>query len=91
MSKPFYYLWAYDSHHERVILEHNDDRPKNEEVTHSNILDDLPNDPDNELGYAYRIDGGWRITNDEHDPVEDPFIVDKIKKRIQEVESLDQH
>jgi hypothetical protein len=29
-------------------------------------------------GYAYRIDGGWRLTDKDHDPVDDPYLVKKI-------------
>jgi hypothetical protein len=29
-------------------------------------------------GYAYRINGGWRLTDREHDPVNDPYIVKRV-------------
>jgi hypothetical protein len=29
-------------------------------------------------GYAYRIDGGWRLTDRDHDPVKDPYLIGKI-------------
>lgn len=29
-------------------------------------------------GYAYRIDGGWRLTDREHDSIDDPFIIRKV-------------
>lgn len=29
-------------------------------------------------GYAYRIDGGWRLTDKDHDPVNDPYLIKKI-------------
>ena len=29
-------------------------------------------------GYAYRIDGGWRLTDKDHDSVQDPYLIKKI-------------
>lgn len=33
-------------------------------------------------GYAYRIDGGWRLTDEEHDAVDDPYIVRKVMEAL---------
>ena len=33
-------------------------------------------------GYAYRIDGGWRLTDREHDPVNDPYLIGKIMSAL---------
>lgn len=33
-------------------------------------------------GYAYRIDGGWRITDRDHNTVEDPYIIKKIMEGL---------
>jgi hypothetical protein len=29
-------------------------------------------------GYVYRIDGGWRLTDKDHDAVDDPYLVRKV-------------
>lgn len=29
-------------------------------------------------GYAYRLDGGWRLTDKDHDIVGDPYLIKKI-------------
>ena len=33
-------------------------------------------------GYAYRIDGGWRLTDEEHDAVNDPYIIKKVMEAL---------
>jgi hypothetical protein len=38
--------------------------------------------PETIHGYAYRIHGGWRITDDEHRPVKDPHVVEKVVKAL---------
>jgi hypothetical protein len=39
----------------------------------------LNNDNDHDQnGYAYRIDGGWRLTDKDHDSVNDPYLIKKI-------------
>ena len=37
-------------------------------------------DPDEaeNSGYAYYIDGGWRLTDRDHDTVDDPYIYKKV-------------
>lgn len=29
-------------------------------------------------GYAYRLDGGWKLTDRTHDAVDDPFLIKKV-------------
>jgi len=39
----------------------------------------IDSDNDSEYnGYVYRIDGGWRLTDRDHDAVDDPYIVNKV-------------
>ena len=33
-------------------------------------------------GYVYRIDGGWRLTNKDHDAIDDPYIVRKVMEQL---------
>ena len=42
-----------------------------------NDRDDLDNN-----GYAYRIQGGWRLTDQDHDAVDDPYIVRKVMEAL---------
>jgi hypothetical protein len=47
--------------------------------------DDVHLNDDNDYdhnGYVYRIDGGWRITDQDHDAVGDPYITRKIMELL---------
>ena len=46
--------------------------PYNDEV---HLNDDKDHDQN---GYAYRIDGGWKLTDIDHNKVEDPYLIKKI-------------
>jgi hypothetical protein len=37
-------------------------------------------------GYAYRIGNGWRLTDWEHRPVEDPYVVSQVVRKLQDRE-----
>lgn len=44
---------------------------------HINERDDF-----DQNGYAYRINGGWRLTDREHDAVNDLYIVKKVMEAL---------
>jgi hypothetical protein len=73
---PIYWAWSFNPQTAKVTLIHNDDTHPSKHRTHADI--DLENtDPGRVNGYAYKIRGGYRITNDEHKPV-DPFISKRV-------------
>lgn len=38
---------------------------------------------DHELsGFVYRIDGGWRLTDKDHDVVDDPYIIRRVLDKL---------
>lgn len=39
-------------------------------------------DADETKGYAYRIGNGWRLTDNEHRAVEDPYVVAQVVKKL---------
>jgi len=41
-------------------------------------------------GYAYRINGGWRFTDVDHNAVEDPYIVRKVMDALRGGGSMEQ-
>jgi len=43
---------------------------------------DVDEDDSENNGYAYRIDGGWRLTDRDHNAVEDPYIMRKVMERL---------
>lgn len=78
LSAPLYYRWAFNPDDGTVTLDHN-------ESTHPAFVQTPSAMRDSEHsthGYAYRISGGWRLTDYEHNPVSDPFIVAQVVRTI---------
>jgi hypothetical protein len=76
-DRPVYYLWVFDPDTAKVLIEHNEDKHPADHVTHQDIGAHIHH-PDKIQGYAYSIKDGWRITNDSHDEVKDPFVVKRV-------------
>lgn len=70
---PTYYLWVFDPHEDKVHLEHNEGRHPAHRIDHSDLAERVPH-PERIHGYAYPIQGGYRITTWEHRPVEEPHV-----------------
>lgn len=79
---PVYYLWVYDPQEDKAIVEHNEDRHPAEHIDHRHLADRVPH-PDRVHGFAYRIPGGWRITTQEHRPVEDPHVLRTVRLALE--------
>ncbi len=73
-SGPVYWLWVYDPVANRVTVEDNEDRPRANHLTHEDIEPQATHEARMQ-GYAYKIKGGYRITDDQHTEVEDPYVV----------------
>lgn len=76
-GRPIYYLWTFDPEDTKVYIDHNEDRHPADFVTHDELAPHVHH-PDTVHGYAYSIKDGWRITDDNHDEVKDPFIVRRV-------------
>lgn len=74
---PLYYRWAFDPR-DGVILSSNDDDHAFRLPYHR----DLGGGKAQVNGYAYRIRGGWRLTDWEHRPLEDPFVISSVVKAL---------
>lgn len=80
-DRPLSYLWVYDPLKSEIHLvngrgEHPADFPLHREIApHVNHKDRLD-------GYAFRIEGGWRIMDDHHRKLDDPFIIKKIREAL---------
>lgn len=72
-NEPDDFLWVFDPQSDIVHLEHNSNRHPADHKTHKDLAEEVIH-PDRVHGYAYRIPGGWRITDWDHRPVEDPHI-----------------
>jgi hypothetical protein len=82
ISDPLYYRWVFSPASGEVTLAHNlDDDPK----LHGDLAREQ-NEPGLVHGYAYRIGGGWRLTDWEHRPVEDPYVVAQVMRKLRDEE-----
>lgn len=80
-DRPIYYLWTFDPVTTKVHMDHNEDRHPAHALTHSTLAPEVTH-PDTVHGFAYSIEGGWRITNDEHKEVKDPYVVRKVMDKL---------
>jgi hypothetical protein len=80
-SGPLYWLWVFDPHEDKVHLEHNEDRHPADHIDHSHLASRTPH-PDRVHGYAYRIKGGFRVTDWEHRPVDDPHVRQLVERAL---------
>lgn len=78
--RPLYYRWIYSPSKGVTLGSNLDDHPALVKY-HSELGGDI-NDTDLVHGYASALDGGWRITDLEHQPVEDPYIVQQVVRRL---------
>lgn len=80
MGKPLYYRWTYDPDAQDVELVHNDEKRRSEAEYHLEV--GQRHGPHHQHGYAYRIKGGWRITDWEHKPEKDPNVKQRVIEAI---------
>lgn len=79
-TQPLYYRWVYSPSKGVTLNSNQDDHPALVKY-HTGLSGDI-NDIDLSHGYASHIGGGWRITDLEHQPVEDPYIVQQVVRRL---------
>lgn len=80
-DEPLYWLWVYDPQEDKVHVEHNEDRHRAEHVDHGHLAEKVSH-PGRVHGYAYRIRGGFRITDWEHRAVDDPHIRELVRDTL---------
>lgn len=78
---PIYHFWVFHPEDDTVSIHHNQGKHPAEHVTHGHLRQ-MHHHPETLHGYAYRIHGGWRITDDEHRAITDPHVVEKIVKAL---------
>lgn len=80
-DRPIYHLFVFDPESGKVKLDDNENASYADQVTHKDLAQDVHH-PDKVQGYAYSIEGGWRITNDEHNEIKDPFIIKRVLQKL---------
>lgn len=84
-KKVLYYLWTYGANTGKVLLDTDDSRPRKDHRYHEHMGEDHE-DTDLIHGYAYRIKDGWRITDIEHNSLDDGHIKLEIIRAIRKRE-----
>lgn len=79
-TKPLYVRWVYSPSKGVTIGSNADDHPAFVKY-HQQLGGDI-NDTDLVHGYAYPIGNGWRVTDYEHQPLEDPYIVNQVVRGL---------
>lgn len=80
---PVYHLWVFHPDEDTVTVHHNQGKHPAEHITHD-ALKKNEHHPEAIYGYAYRIHKGWRLTDEEHRPITDPHVVEKVVKALRE-------
>jgi hypothetical protein len=80
--KPIYYRFAYSPTTGEVSLSHNHEGHPAEITFHSQMAEQRP-EADLVFGYAYRLDNGWKVTNEKHGPETDVHIRVAVEKAIE--------
>lgn len=74
---PIYWLWSFDPTDGHVVVHSNDGAPRAQAKTHDELAPEITH-PERLNGYAYKIQGGYRITTDDHKKLEDPYVVKAV-------------
>ena len=80
---PFKYLWVFDPMDASVHIEHNEDRHPAHHLTHKDIAPQASH-PGRLEGYAFKLEGGWRIMDTDGKVVDDPYITERIRKELKQ-------
>jgi len=80
-AAPVYYRWTFAPDTGEVEIGHNEEDHPALIRYHEQLADQL-NRGHVVHGYAYRIVDGWRLSDDEHKPLEDPYVVSQVLRAL---------
>lgn len=80
-ANALYTRWVFSPASGDVRIEDNSGHPLDVKY-HTDLAREL-NEPNLVHGYAYRIANGWRLTDWDSKPVEDPFVVASVMRALQ--------
>ncbi len=80
-----YYRFAYSPTTGDVSLSHNREGHPAMIRFHSEMASDRP-EQDIEVGYAFKLDNGWKVTDSEFKPVVDPHRLVAVENAIAQQE-----
>lgn len=84
---PIYMLWVYDPMTGHVTIEDNEDKHPAQKHTHTDMCPEVIH-PSRINGYAYKIVGGYRLTDDDHKTIEDPYVTKAVLKALKKKYSI---
>lgn len=82
---PGHYSWVFDPRDAKVHLSDDHTKERRHQDHHHGLAEKAGHHPARIHGYAYRIHGGWRITDWDHKVV-DPFVAKEVIKTIRSSE-----
>jgi len=86
MSKEIDHIWIFDPRTAEVHISDDHDKERRHKTHHKGLAEKVDHHPSRVHGYAYRIRGGWRVTDWDHKAV-DRFIGKKVVEALREKES----
>jgi hypothetical protein len=85
VDRPIYYRFAFSPSSGEVILSHNEEDHPARVRYHTDLSNEL-GEGETYHGYVYRIGRGWRVTDWEHKPLNDPFINAAVLRALRKEE-----
>jgi hypothetical protein len=82
---PIYYRWCYSPSTGDVTLSHNHEAGPADIRFHSQMAEERP-EHDVEVGYAFKMDNGWNVTDQDFKPVDDPHRLVAVENAIVQYE-----
>lgn len=76
-----YHSWVFDPRDAQVHISDDHGKPRRHKDHHRGLAEKVDHHPARIHGYAYRIIGGWRITDYEHKEV-DGFVAKQVLKSL---------
>lgn len=80
-DRPIGYLWVYDPDTTEVHLQDEKGDHPAHYPTHAEMAQHVTHD-DRQQGYAWSIDGGWRIEDEFSKKITDPFLLKRIHEAL---------
>lgn len=83
---PTHHTWVFDTQSGIAHISDDHDKPRRNRGHHDELAEKVGQHPDRIHGFAYRIHGGWRITDWDHKSV-DPYVVKQVVSALNHKES----
>jgi hypothetical protein len=82
---PVHYTWVFDPRTAEVHVSDDHAKERRHKTHHNELAEQAGHHPARVHGYAYRIRGGWRLTDWDHKAV-DRFVGKKVVEALNEKE-----